>query len=167
MKQNLWNKGTVLNLDIVITELLSVYDCIESMCNIEETEKKQKAKQLALLTKFPSSSGVSGSFSGKKKSKKVRSKSKLRHADMSCHTCGEEGYWIPEYPKKKENKAEQAKFGKSTHVVIELSRNWKVRKMLIAICNGYEIRQVNMAFIINTVNSVLLDCAVTSHMFLE
>jgi len=39
--------------------------------------------------------------------------------------------------------------------------------MLIAICNGHEIRQVDIVSIINTVHSVLLNCAVASHMFLE
>jgi len=39
--------------------------------------------------------------------------------------------------------------------------------MLITICNSHEIKQVDMASIINTVNGVLLDCAATSHMFSE
>jgi len=39
--------------------------------------------------------------------------------------------------------------------------------MLITICNGYEIRQVSMASIINTIDGVLLDCIATSHMFSE
>ena len=37
----------------------------------------------------------------------------------------------------------------------------------MAIYNSHEIRQVNMVFIINTVNGVLLDYVVTSHMFSE
>jgi len=37
----------------------------------------------------------------------------------------------------------------------------------MAISNGHEIKQVNMASIINTINSVFLDCIVTSHMFSE
>jgi len=37
----------------------------------------------------------------------------------------------------------------------------------MTICNGYEIRQVNMASIINTVHSILLDYVATSHMFSE
>ena len=40
MKQNLLNKGTRFNLDIVTAKLLSVHHCIESVCNIEETEKR-------------------------------------------------------------------------------------------------------------------------------
>jgi len=39
--------------------------------------------------------------------------------------------------------------------------------MLIVICNGYKIGQVDIASIINTVDSVLLDCIVISHMFSE
>ena len=106
MKQNLLNKGTALNLDIVTAKLLSVHHCIERVCNIEETEKKQKAEQLALFAKFPSSSGISGGFSGKKKSKKIKSKSKLRPADTSYHICGKKRHWITECSKKRENKAE-------------------------------------------------------------
>ena len=37
----------------------------------------------------------------------------------------------------------------------------------MAISNGHEIRQVNMASIINTINGVLFDCAAISHMFSE
>ena len=46
-------------------------------------------------------------------------------------------------------------------------RNWKVGKMFMAISNGYEIGQVNMAFIINIVNGVFLDYIATSYMFSE
>ena len=166
VKQNLLDKGTALNLDIVTTELLSIDDCMERKHNIEETEK-QKAEQLVLFAKSPSSGGMSGGFSGRKKSKKVKSKSKLRPADISCYTCGKKGHWIPECSKKRENKAKQAKSGRFAHVAIESSRNWKVRKMLITIGNGHKIRQVNMASIINTVNSILLDYTATFHMFSE
>ena len=92
MKQNLLDKGTALNLDIVTTELLSVHDYMEREHNIEETKKKQKAEQLALFAKSFSSGEMSGGFSGKKKSKKVKYKSKLRPADMSCHIYGEKGH---------------------------------------------------------------------------
>ena len=51
MKQNLLDKDTVLNLDIVIAELLSVYDRMKREHNIEETEKKHKTEQLALFAK--------------------------------------------------------------------------------------------------------------------
>ena len=37
----------------------------------------------------------------------------------------------------------------------------------MTICNGYEIRQVNIASIINTVHGILLDYVATSHMFSE
>jgi len=37
----------------------------------------------------------------------------------------------------------------------------------MAICNGHEIEQVDMASIINTVHSILLDYVVISHMFSE
>jgi len=40
VKQNLLDKDTTLNLDIITAELLSVHDCIEREHNIEETEKK-------------------------------------------------------------------------------------------------------------------------------
>ena len=92
VKQNLLDKDIALNLNIVTAELLSVYDCIEREHNIEETEKKQKAEQLALFAKPSSSSETSGGFSRKKKLKKIKSKFKLRPTDMSCHTCGEKGH---------------------------------------------------------------------------
>ena len=105
--------------------------------NIEETEKKHKAEQLVLFAKSSSSSGISSSFSRKKISK---SKSKPRPADTSCHTCGEKRHWTLEYSKKRENKAEQAKSGRSTHVAIKLFKNWEVGKMLMAVFNGHEIK---------------------------
>jgi len=74
--------------------------------NIKETEKKQKAKQLALFARSPFSNGISGSFSRKKESKKTKSKSKLKPTDMSYHICGEKGHWTPECSKKRENKTE-------------------------------------------------------------
>ena len=37
----------------------------------------------------------------------------------------------------------------------------------MAICNGHEIRQVDIVSIINTVDGILLDCTVTSHIFSE
>jgi len=92
VKQNLLNKDTVLNLDIVTAELLSVHNHMERKHNIEEIEKKQKAEQLALFTKSFSSSRTSSSFFGKKKSKKVQSKSKPKSANTSCQICSEKGY---------------------------------------------------------------------------
>jgi len=89
VKQNLLNKGTILNLDITTTDLLSVHNHIERKCNIKETEKKQKAKQLVLFAKSLSSDRTSGGFFKRKKLKKDKSKSKLRPTDMSYHTCSE------------------------------------------------------------------------------
>ena len=93
--------------------------------NIEETEKKQKAKQLA---KSSSNSKTSGGFSKKKKLKKNKSKSKPRPANTSCHTCGEKGYYTPEYSKKRESKTEQTKSGSSAYIAIKLSRNQEIQK---------------------------------------
>jgi len=39
--------------------------------------------------------------------------------------------------------------------------------MLIAISDGYKIGQVDMTFITNNIDSIFLDCVVTSHIFLE
>ena len=39
IKQNLLDKDTTLNLNIITTKLLSVYDCMEKEYNIKETEK--------------------------------------------------------------------------------------------------------------------------------
>ena len=86
------DKGTVLNLDIVTTELLSVHNHMERKHNIKEIEMKYKAEQLALFAKFFSSGEISGGFSKKRRSKKIKSKSKLRPADISYHTCGEKGH---------------------------------------------------------------------------
>ena len=86
---------------------------------------------------------------------------------MSYYTWGKKGYQAPEYSKKRESKTEQTKSSGSTYVAIELSRNQEVRKILITICNSHEIRKVDMASIINTVNGVLLDYIMISHIFSE
>jgi len=65
-------------LDIVPAKLLSVHNYIKREHNIKETEKKQKAEQLALFEKPPSGNGTSSSFFRKKKLKKNKSKSKVK-----------------------------------------------------------------------------------------
>jgi len=51
--------------------------------------------------------------------------------------------------------------------IIKLSKNQKFGKMLIAISNGHKIRQVDMTFIINNIDSIFLDYVVISHIFSE
>ena len=96
-----------------------------------------------------------------------KSKSKLRLTNISCHTYSKKEYWIPKYLKKRKSKAKQTKSGSSVYVVIELFRNWKVRKIFITICNGHKIGQVDMVSIINTVNGVFFYCTITFHIFLK
>jgi len=79
-------------LAIITTELLSVHDYIKREYNIEETKKKQKAEQLTLFTKSLSSSRTSRGFSGKKKLKMNKFKSKSKPANISCHICGKKSY---------------------------------------------------------------------------
>jgi len=86
---------------------------------------------------------------------------------MSYHIYDEKEHWTPEYSKKRENKVKQAKSSESAHVVIKSSRNWEVGKILITICNGHKIRQVDIISIINTIHGVLLNYIVTSYMFLK
>ena len=50
-------------------------------------------------------------------------------------------------------------------IILKLSKNQKFGKMLIAISNGHKIRQVNITFIINNINSIFLDYVVISHIF--
>ena len=97
--------------------------------------------------------------------KKGKSKFKLRPADMCCCIHCKKRHWAPKCPKKRKSKTKQIKSGSSAHVAVKLSRSWEVGKILMAICNGHKIRQVNIAFIINTVDGILLDCVVTSHVF--
>jgi len=67
---------------------------------------------------------------------------------------------------QRRERARLSKPSSFTHVVIELSRNWEVEKMFIAICDGYKIKQVDMSSIIS-VDGILLNCAIISYMFLE
>ena len=71
VKQDLLDKEMVLNLDIVTTELLLVPNYMKRKHNIEETEKKQKAKQLFLFAKSSFSSGTSSGFSKKRNQKRA------------------------------------------------------------------------------------------------
>jgi len=51
VKQNLLDKGIVLNLNIITTELFFVYDCTEKKQHLKETETKQKTDWLILFSK--------------------------------------------------------------------------------------------------------------------
>ena len=126
--------------------------------------KKQKAEHLALFAKSSSSNRTSSGFFGKKKLKKNKSKSKLRPTNISYHICSEKEYQTPKCPKKRKNKTEQTKFSSSVYIAVKLSRNWKVRKMLIVICDGQKIEQVDRASIID---GILLDYVVTSHIVIR
>ena len=44
VKQNLLDKDTILNLNIITAKLLSVHNYIKREYNIKETKKKQKAE---------------------------------------------------------------------------------------------------------------------------
>ena len=63
---------------------MSVHDHIKRECDIEETEKKQKAEQLALFMKSFSGGRTGSGSSGKKKGK---SKPKSRPADVGRTEC--------------------------------------------------------------------------------
>jgi len=69
VKQNLLDKGSGLTLNAITTKLLSVSNYIERECQLDESEKKQKADQLALLTKSSSNTDNPGKSKNMKKGK--------------------------------------------------------------------------------------------------
>ena len=163
VKQNLLDKGSGLTLNAVTANLLSVSDHIERERQLDESEKKQKADQLALLAKSTSNTDNPRKS---KNMKKGKFKPKWRSTGSTCHTCGEKGHWSPKCPKKRKDK-ERTKSGGSAHIAIKSSGNCKIRKMLMALSTCCEIGQADMASITGATDSILLDCAATSHMFSE
>ena len=101
VKQNLLDKGSGLTLNAVTANLLSVSDHIERERQLDESEKKQKADQLALLAK---SSSNTDNPRKSKNMKKGKFKPKWRSTGSTCHTCGEKGHWSSKCPKKGEDK---------------------------------------------------------------
>ena len=64
------NKRKTLTLDIVTVELITVTNQTEWNCQAEKTEKKAKAKQLALFAKLESLDAKGSSRGNKKKEQK-------------------------------------------------------------------------------------------------
>jgi len=135
VKQNLLDKGSGLTLNAITAKLLSVSNRIERECQLDESEKKQKTDQLALLAKSSSNTDNPGKS---KNMKKGKFKPKWRSTGSTCHTCGEKEHWSPKCPKKGEDK-ERTKSGGSAHIAIESSGNCKIGKMLMALSTCCEI----------------------------
>ena len=168
VKQNLLDKGTALTLDIVTAELLSVHNRTERKCILDETEKRQKSDQMALIAKLSLNSSARDSTPGtKKKFKKGKFKPWKRPTDTTCHNCGKKGHWSSDCPKKGESRDDYSKPGGSAHIAIQSSGSHEVGKMLMAAGSNCEVRQVDMASVVGSITGILLDCAATSHMFME
>jgi hypothetical protein len=101
VKQNLLDQGDQLTLEIVSTELATVY---------ERTVQEDLAggvKTLALVmkdgspnsSKSDSNTGSNKGGNGKKGKGKGKGKQQPKPEDI-CHTCGEKGHWSPMCPKK-------------------------------------------------------------------
>ena len=65
--QNLLDKGTALNLDIVTAELLSVHDRMERERILDEMKKRQKSDQMALVAKSSLRTSTKSNSPGMKK----------------------------------------------------------------------------------------------------
>jgi len=68
IKQNLLDKGKALTLDLLSTELISVYNHTKHDHQANKNEKKSKSDQMLLLAK----SALPLSYSGRKERKKDR-----------------------------------------------------------------------------------------------
>jgi len=67
VKQNLLDKGTALNLDIVTAELLSVHDRMERERILDEMKKRQKSDQMALVAESSLRTSTKSNSPGMKK----------------------------------------------------------------------------------------------------
>jgi len=168
IKQNLLDKEMALTLDIVIAELLSVHNRTEREHILDETEKRQKYDQMALIAKSSLNSSARGSTPGmKKKFKKGKLKPWKRPTNTTCHNCSEKGHWFSDCPKKGESRDGHSKPGGSAHIAIQSSGSCEVGKMLMAAGSNCEVGQMDMTFVVGSITGILLDCAATSHMFIE
>jgi len=155
----LLDKGKALTLDMVSTELISVHDHNEHDLVVEETEKKAKAEQLALFAKTTGSSGNSAKKNKKGKLVDKSKKPKVQPPRTQYNTYGQEGHWSPEYP----NKSTKEKNGvpqssRSANVAVNALQSLGERKvgtMLMVTTEGTKV------------TGILLDCAVSCHMFMD
>jgi len=168
VKQNLLDKGTTLSLNIVTAELLSVHDRMERERILDETEKRQKSDQMALVAKSSLGTSTKSNTPGtKKKFKKGHFKPWRQPTNTTCYFCGEKGHWSSDCPKKGESKDHHSKPGGSAHIAIQPSGSREVGKMLMAVGNSCKIGQADMASVVGSITGILLDCVATAHMFME
>ena len=122
VKQNLFDKGTTLSFNIVTAELLSVHDCIERECILDETEKRQKSDQIALVVKLSLGTSTKSNTPGmKKKFKKGHFKPWRQLTNIMYYFCGEKDHWSSDCPKKRENKDHYSKLGGFVYIAIQPS----------------------------------------------
>jgi len=123
---------------------------------------------MALITKSSLNSSAGGSTPRtKKKFKKGKFKPWKQSTNTTCHNCGEKGHWSSDCPKKGESRDDHSKLGGSAHIAIQSSGSRKVGKMLMAAGSNCEVGQVDIASVVGSITGILLDCAVTSHRFME
>jgi hypothetical protein len=149
VKQSLLYQGTNLTLEMVTTELVTVYEWM-----VQE-DLAGGVKTLALVAK----QGNSGSNKNSNKNQqKKKNSSGWRQAkpEDTCHTCGEKGHWSPACPKKPK-KSTSGQNVNSAHLTVN-----KLQPV-----SDREVSKMFMATHSSTrcYSGLLLDCATTCHMF--
>ena len=85
---------------------------------------------------------------------------------MSCYICGEKEHWASKCPKKRKSKLNRPNL---VVLLILLLSHLEIRKSekCLWLSVMVTIEQVDIASIINTIDGILLDYMLTSHMFSE
>jgi len=154
VKRNLLDKRKGLTLDVLTTELISIYDYSEHNHLADKKDKKAKSDQIALFTKLSSSLNDSRKRGKKTKHLDKGKKPRTRSAGTKCHVCSQERHWAPEYTSRVNRDSSQP--GVSANLAIEQLQSLGVRK----------VSKMLMAST-DTISSadILLDCGAMSHMF--
>jgi len=123
-------------LDILTTELISVYDYSECDCLANKKDKKAKSDQMALFTKSLSSLNNS-----RKKGKKVKhldkgKKPQTWSTGTKYYVCGQERHWAPEYNSKTNKNSYQP--GGAANLAVEQLQSSGVhevgRMLIVLLC---------------------------------
>jgi len=154
VRRNLLDKRKGLTLNILSAELISVHDYSEHDHLANKKENILKSEQMALFTK-----SLSSSICSKKRPWRGKSNDKpsICPSSTKCHICGKEGHWAPKCHSKPFRRNDSYRPEGFANLAVERSISLGER----------EVGRMLMASS-DTISStkVLLDCGVTSYMFM-
>jgi len=161
VKQNLFDKGKVLILDLLSAELISVHNHAKHDHQANKNEKKSKFNQMLLLAKSIPPLNYSGRRERRGGRPNDRSRRPKNHpTGTRCYICNQEGHWASECPtnklSSKSYKGETYQSGGSANLAVDYLQflgEHEVGKILMVTYDSFPT------------TGILLNCGATAHMF--